>query len=48
MPQPADWQVTVRLPDIIRTGNGADIERYAVYRVHVAEGQAIGALLPHR
>jgi 4-amino-4-deoxy-L-arabinose transferase-like glycosyltransferase len=45
---PADWRDVTRLPDIARTGENGEIERYAVFLVRVADGRTRGVLLPHR
>jgi hypothetical protein len=45
---PADWADVTRLPDIARTGQNGEIERYAVFLLRVAHGKTSGVLLPHR
>jgi 4-amino-4-deoxy-L-arabinose transferase-like glycosyltransferase len=47
-PDAVEWPDAVRLPAITRTGGSADIERYAVFLVHIAGGSFPGATLPRR
>ncbi len=47
-PDPLQWHDAARLPDIIRTAAGRDIERYSVFLVSTVDGRTPGALLPHK
>jgi hypothetical protein len=48
-PDPARWRDVSRLQDIVRAGDGADIERYAVFLVRAADGVPFpGVILPRR
>ncbi len=47
-PNPAEWRDATRLPDIARSSDGMELERYAVFLVRAANGPSAGALLPHR
>jgi len=47
-PDPAAWRDVSRLPGVIRTSYGADIESYGVFLVRAAGGAFPGVILPHR
>jgi hypothetical protein len=47
-PDPVEWSDVTRLPDISRTGDGAEIERYAVYLVRGVDAPFPGSNLPRR
>jgi 4-amino-4-deoxy-L-arabinose transferase-like glycosyltransferase len=47
-PDPAEWRDVTRLPDIVRSASGANIERYAVFQVRVMDQPFAGVVLPHR
>jgi 4-amino-4-deoxy-L-arabinose transferase-like glycosyltransferase len=48
MPDLLEWRDAVRLPDIVRTASGADIERYGVFLVRGANGPPSAVTLPRR
>jgi hypothetical protein len=45
---PGEWHDVTRLPDIARTGENGEIERYAVFLVRLADPKLPSVLLPHR
>ena len=47
-PDPAEWRDVTRLPDIVRTSFGAEIERYAVFLARAVDARSPGVVLPHR
>jgi 4-amino-4-deoxy-L-arabinose transferase-like glycosyltransferase len=47
-PNPAEWRDVTRLPNVVRSSNGVEVERYAVFLVRVHDGPVAEAVLPHR
>jgi 4-amino-4-deoxy-L-arabinose transferase-like glycosyltransferase len=47
-PNPAEWRVSERLPDLVRASGGVEIERYAVFLVSVASGAPPVVISPAR
>jgi 4-amino-4-deoxy-L-arabinose transferase-like glycosyltransferase len=47
-PDAAEWTDITRLPDIVRTGGGAEIERYAVFLARAAGDHPSAVMLPQR